>query len=375
VKRAVRRACARGLWGLCALVGAPVQAGPACAEGWPAWSRLRAEFLSADGRLVDPASDEARTVSEAEAYALFFALVAGERGDFARVLRWSRDNLAGGDLARHLPAWRWGRAPDGHYGVLDEHSAADADLWMAYVLAQAGALWSEPAWTALAQSMAERILAEETRVLPGLGRVLLPGPVGFELGGGRWRLNPAYAPAFILAWFARDGDTRWEQLRLGSAAADRLASPGGLAPDWFVWNGARAQPDGPGSYDAIRVYLWIGLTDSGDPLQAPALRHHLPMADLVARRGSVPEKIDVQDGSAEGEAPAGFAAALQPFLRAAGRDALARRLGVDADTDGVQRYYDRALGLFSQGWQEGRYHFDAQGRLHARWHECRPATP
>src|ERR671922_157943 len=126
-----------------------------------------------------------RTTSEGEAYALFFALVAGDHPLFDRLLKWTQENLAQGDLKQHLPGWNWGKRRDGNWGVIDENSASDADLWMAYALLEAGRLWSESRYAELARNILSNVVAREISDLAGLGPMLLPGPAGFVLGGDR----------------------------------------------------------------------------------------------------------------------------------------------------------------------------------------------
>jgi len=46
-----------------------------------------------------------KTISEAKAYALFFALVANDRGQFERLLSRTRNNLANSDVRHQQPAW------------------------------------------------------------------------------------------------------------------------------------------------------------------------------------------------------------------------------------------------------------------------------
>ncbi|MEK7927443.1 glycosyl hydrolase family 8, partial [Burkholderia contaminans] len=124
---------------------------------------------SADGRVIDVGSDDSRTVSEGQAYGLFFALVANDRRMFDTILAWTENNLAQGDLSAHLPAWLWGRAPDGAWRVLDANAASDADLWIAYALVEAGRLWHERSYTARGALLAKRVLDVETATVPGLG--------------------------------------------------------------------------------------------------------------------------------------------------------------------------------------------------------------
>jgi endoglucanase len=369
---------------------------PAAAEGaegagcaaWPAWQSFQAAFMGAQDRVVDPASAQAHTVSEGQAYALFFALVAGDRERFERILRWTEEQLAGGDLSLRLPAWRWGRRADGGEGVLDGNSAADADLWIVYALGEAGRLWRERRYLALSSVLAERVLLEETTVLPGLGRTLLPAPHGFSFDGRRWRLNPCYLPLFLGRWLAvRSGDARWTEVLHSQIRLLRESAPRGFAPDWIDYRapgeagppaGIAAAGDGAaersGSYDAVRVYLWLGLSDDREPERAALLRHFAPMADLVERGGVVPLSVDAFDGQARGSGPAGFQAALLPFLDASGRAAAVRRLELALQQQGVpgDAYYEQALSLFALGFRERRYRFAADGGLRPAWQACSP---
>jgi endoglucanase len=368
----------------------PGAQGPAC-SAWGAWAQFVRQFLGSGARVIDPSSARAHSVSEAQAYALFFSLVANDPARFEQLLRWTEDNLAGGDLTMRLPAWLWGRRDDGSWGVIDENSAADADLWLAYTLGEAGRLWQQRRYIALSSVLAERILREETAPLPGLGRTLLPGPRGFTPEPGRWRLNPSYLPPFLLRWFAaRSGDGRWQELLQTSLAVVRDSSPRGFAPDWAFYRSNADQGrteaasgghfEGPqlwsaervGSYDAIRVYLWLGLTAELDPARTPLLEHFSPMADLLERETAPPESIDAIDGSAQGEGPAGFSAALLPFLAALGRASALRTQELRLRNHPVRpdAYYEQVLALFATGWRELRFAFAADGSLVPAWRQC-----
>lgn len=354
---------------------APVQACP-----WPAWQAFQTQFLQPDGRVLDPASPRAHTVSEAQAYALFFALVADDRAVFERILRWTEDNLAAGDLALRLPAWQWGRHDDQHWAVLDDNPAADADLWLAYALAEAGRRWDERRYRALSSLLAERILREETALIPGLGRTLLPGARGFEPVAGVWRLNPSYAPPFLLRWFARhSGDPRWEAVRASAVRVLRESAPRGFAPDWAFYRepaamgeaGAFLLADRPasertGSYDAIRVYLWVGMTSAADPERAALLQHFSAMTDVLDAAGAPPAAVDAATGKGDGSAgPPGFSAALLPAAVALGRGPVVQALRdrLHATPPAAGAYYDQALALFGRGRDEGRFAFAADGSL------------
>lgn len=357
----------------------PVSAAVPVVCGWPAWDEFKAHFLSEDGRVIDASTPRRHTVSEGQAYALFFALVADDRASFERILTWTENNLAQGDFTAHLPAWQWGHRDDGSWGVLDPNPASDADLWISYTLLEAGRLWKERRYAVLAALIARRILAEETAVLPGLGTTLLPAPAGFHPAADRWRLNPSYVPLPLLRRLAgEDLDAGWSALLNSSLQLVTASAPAGYAPDWVQYQAQRGfQPDADtqatGSYNAIRVYLWAGLMDAADPARAAVIEALRPMAHAVALRGDVPERVDTRNGAMQGAGPPGFRAAMVPFLAAAGENAaanmLAQRLAtqpVDADA-----YYGQALSLFAQGRGKGPFRFAADGRLLTQWNtEC-----
>ncbi len=352
----------------------PVSA--ARAAGWPAWQVLRESSLSADGRMIDRSQADQRSTSEGQSYALFFALVDGDQGLFDRILAWTTDNLAAGDMARQLPAWLWGREANGGWGVLDSNPASDSDLWLAYTLLEAARLWRRPALQQVAMGMLAQVREREIVSLAGLGPMLLPGPQGF-VDGDVTRLNSSYLPLPLLRRFAvADKDGPWKALADASVVLLEHSAPRGYAPDWAAWQGGRfivdPQKGAEGSYDAIRCYLWAGVTAPRDPLfrrQLAALSG--PMQRL--RSGAVAwERVDTQTGQGRGEAGYGFRAALLPYLQAWGETALARKLQASIPTAEQQRneapaYYAQMLSLFGLGWAEGRYRFGVDGQLKPRW--------
>jgi endoglucanase len=53
-----------------------------------------------------------------------------------------------------------------------------------------------------------------------------------------------------------------------------------------------------GGYDAIRVYLWVGMMSDKDPQKARLLTRFQPMAAKTMKQGVPPEKVDVATGNA-----------------------------------------------------------------------------
>jgi endoglucanase len=55
--------------------------------------------------------------------------------------------------------------------VLDANAAADADVWMAYALLEAGRAWNDQRYTSIGRSLAKRIADEEVADIGGIGPV------------------------------------------------------------------------------------------------------------------------------------------------------------------------------------------------------------
>jgi endo-1,4-beta-D-glucanase Y len=330
--------------------------------------------VQADGRVID-LTFERKSTSEGQSYALFFALVAGQRAQFDTLLKWTSDNLAAGRLGDRLPAWLWGQRADGSWGVKDENSAADADLWIAYTLLEAGRLWSAPSYTETGRKLLRLISRDETADAGSAGRVLLPGAIGFKLDKGRFRINPSYLPGFMFRYLAAtDPAGPWRSVWDGYVRMAPEVFVAGVAPDLFVVDSAgRIMADTErapsGSYDAIRVYLWAGMSGQNGGEMIGMLS---PFASLVRKLGTPPERVNPLTGAATKAdySPLGFSGAVLPFLSALDEEATLERqrdrlhaAALRAKLGESTNYYDQVLTLFGMGWLDGWYRFDDGGRL------------
>ncbi len=381
-----RRRWARGLVALlvalggCSLAAAPDGPRPDPARWYRLWGSYQQRFVDPQGRVIDW-SEGGVTTSEAQSYALFFALVADDRGLFQKILHWTEANLAQGSLARHLPAWRWGRRPNGSWGILDHNSAADADLWLAYTLIQAGRLWGRADYTATGILLARRIAREEVTTVPGLGPMLLPGKHGFRVTHDTYVFNPSYLPLPVVAGMAHAIPRGpWAAIARTLPVFLRATSPHGFAPDWVAYTpgrGYHAAPQGSvGSYNAIRVYLWAGIGNPDTPGARRILEYVSGMGRYLHDHLLPPERVDVATGAPAATGPVGFSAALIPYLIRAGHGRASRnqRLRLRADYDKATglygkpaHYYDENLALFALGWVYGTIRFSAQGALVPVW--------
>ncbi|MGB0211326.1 cellulose synthase complex periplasmic endoglucanase BcsZ [Algiphilus sp.] len=376
------RACRAALAAMILLASVPAGAltlfqGDGRGHSWPLWDRFADGFIQDDGRVVDW-TDNARTVSEAQAYGLFFALVANDRTRFARILAWTGDNLAGGDLGQHLPAWLWGQHPEnGNWQVLDPNPASDANLFIAYSLLEAARLWERPEYRRLAEQLLAMVRERETAVIDSR-HVLLPGPEGF-VSDGTARLNPSYVPPFQLHYLAQhDADGPWAAILAESVQALDVIAPNGLPPDWVQLGEGGYRPDPEhgtrGSYDAIRVFLWAAMEVPGLPILDRMRGSLIPAVRIITGNGVMPEKWDVASAALSGEGPPGFQLVAATWLDSMGYDDIADRFAARAENQRVRglygqpaRYYDQVLALFANGLREGRFRFRADGSLIPAW--------
>ena len=331
---------------------------------WPVWDEFRNDALD-NGRVVDKSDDRKVTTSEGQSYAMFFALVTNDQVTFDGLAAWTADNLSGGDLTKTLPAWLWGRGRGDKWGILDTNNATDSDMWIAWCVLEAGRLWKSEEYTKKGMAMLE-LLKKEVRTVDNLGSVVLPGRVGFE-DNGTVKLNPSYYPLFLFKRFALE-DAYWNEVYEGSLRMLLRSSPAGIAPDWALFDkgGRLVPPNGDdyeiGSYNAIRTYLWAGMMSPDDPNRAILMKHFSPMVEATRALNMPPEKIHTVNLTVNDTGPFGFGACLIPML---GNDRTAGlvRSVVDSERLSGESYYSSMLALYGRGWDEGRFAFDADGRL------------
>jgi endoglucanase len=366
-----------GLWAL--LLWLPISSlAKSGGSAWPEWDEFADRFVQGDGRVIDLTFD-GKSTSEGQSYGLFFALVANDRDRFDRILRWTSDNLADGQLGRQLPGWHWGKRDDGSWGIKDRNSASDADLWLAYTLLEAARLWERAEYETQGRALLALVERHEVARVGRRQTLLLPGAVGFKLSGDRYRVNPSYLPPFQFKYFAAvDPSGPWADIwRTHEDLAPQIYAAG-VAPDNVVVDGkgrvAQDTERAPsGSYDAIRVYMWAGM--SGD--EGIALRRRLgKFVEATRTLGGPPENVDPATGAVvkADYMPMGHVGAMLPFLDSLGEKELLKRqqnrLRVHALAARVGRatnYYDQALILFGSGWLDGYYRFDGRGGIQPRW--------
>lgn len=367
------------------------QGGCRAEQPWPLWQNYKAHFLDSSGRIIDRSAND-RTTSEGQAYGMFFALVMNDRATFYKMLHWTEDNLAGGDLTARLPSWIWGRGDSGEWKPLDPNSAADADLWLAYDCLEAGRLWKDDRLQKLGAVLSNRIAHTEIALLPKVGTVVLPGPTGFHPTAASYLLNPSYTPPQVVARLRQDmPDGPWGRVQQALSSVLAQSSSAGFAMDWVLAGDkviptpspqllaqGKADASALGSYDAVRVYLWLGMADNSTPGVRESLRALGGMSKYLSANAIPPLEVNGVGITLRSEGTVGFSAAVIPYLNALAKkeEAKAQMNRLDASLDSSTglygrgaEYYDQNLILFSGGFTQGRFRFDREGRLKLQWKE------
>lgn len=154
---------------ICAASVCAVLAGlSASAQAWDKWDAFKAANVNESFRVVDYSDNRRITTSEGQSYAMFFALVAGDKDAFDKLLVWTENNLASGDITKYKPAWLWGKQGSS-WGIIDSNNAADSDMWIAYCLLEAGRLWDRPDYTAKGKAMMDLLKRRARRQGAGQG--------------------------------------------------------------------------------------------------------------------------------------------------------------------------------------------------------------
>ncbi len=263
------------------------------------WVAYRDRFIHPEGYVIDRFSEDQRTTSEGQAYAMLRAVLINDRASFDLTLNWAEKNLA--RPSDSLWAWKW---TDG--SIEDINFATDGDIDAITALIFAARRWDCPAYEVLAQKK----LADVWRVAIAQANgsyYLLPGPAeAFWQTPEEMILNPSYFAPYAYRLFAQvDPSRNWSALITDSYdALDKIAalSETHLPPDWITLDTTtgRYRPvlQSPGrthlktiySFDAYRVWWRVGLDAAW--FRAPRARAYLRQnMDYITQRWKTEPRI------------------------------------------------------------------------------------
>jgi endo-1,4-beta-D-glucanase Y len=319
-----------------ACVGCSVASTTPKTMGTGNWLGFKAQFYSADGRIIDTGNGGI-SHSEGQGYGMLLAALAGDRPAFEAMHRWSEEHLLRADMA--LYSWRYDPALP--VPVSDPNNASDGDILIAWSLLVAGERWQHAAYLeraeAVRQAIRSHLLVERHGLL-----VLLPGLVGFDVPE-RTTLNPAYYiwPAFEV-FRAADGSEGWGRLMTDGETMMNRARFGALdlPTDWVdlraggMFSPAEGRPARFG-FDAIRVPLYLAL--AGREAQTTSFQSFWEA--YLQQSRAIPAWVDVQTGDT----------APYPLSRGA-LDIVSRVTGRTILDDGnlpVQDYYSAVLSALA----------------------------
>ena len=212
-------------------------------------------FVSNDGRVIDYDRNNV-TTSEGQSYMLLRSLIMNDRVNFGLVYKWTKDNLQRQDK---LFSWLWGKDKNGQYTTLDENSASDADIDIAFALLLAYEKWGEYQYLEEAKPIIISIWYNETKTI-GDYLTLMPGVK--QTKDEKIKINPSYFSPYAFKMFQKYDELHdWDLLVQSSyfylnESCKKTQSH--LPPNWFlIENGEIVLEDSANSdfsYDAVRVF-------------------------------------------------------------------------------------------------------------------------
>ena len=218
----------------------------------------KTNFMSKDGRIIDPERSNI-TTSEGQSYMLLRSLVISDKKTFDLIYKWAKNNIQREDK---LFAWLWGKNDNGEYKIIDENSATDADVDIAFALILAYEKWGESYYLEEATPIIRSIWDKETKRIDN-HLVLMPGVN--QTKSEKIEVNPSYFSPYAFRYFQKYDELHdWSCLIDSSyyyimASSEKTETK--LPPNWFLIENGEIILENPPrsdfSYDAIRVFTIV----------------------------------------------------------------------------------------------------------------------
>jgi len=239
------------------------------------YDSYKKDYMSFDGRIMDPVKDNI-TTSEGQSYMLLSSCLSNDKETFDLVYDWTKNNLQRGD---DLFSWLWGKTRDGEYRILDDNTASDADVDIAFALILAYEKWGDIVYLDAAKQIMSAIWDCETKYV-GKYLVLMPG-VKQTVDENKIEINPSYfSPYAFKTFFKYDKGHNWNDVVDSSyyyLQEVTKKTETGLPPNWFLVKDDQIvledSPRSDFSYDAIRVFarVYLDFVMTNDHRAVPVL--------------------------------------------------------------------------------------------------------
>jgi len=319
-----------------------------------AWGLFKERFLQDDGRVIDRMNQDV-THSEAVGYTLFFALSYNDRETFEKVYTWKCNNLKKNKYG--LFGWKWGKAEDGGWHMLDMNNATDGDMWIAWSLLSAYKKYGEKKYMDEALGILEAIRENLIYVSPDDISYLLPAREGF-ICGDVLTFNPSYLLLHLFKEFARyDNKETWEKLYRDSIDLLNKSRFGrfSIHPDWADVNILTGvvnlnKEKNLFGFDAIRVPLFLSYARKryDDPDLDISLQGYKHLVRVYNEIGSVTQPVDLAENTMSlVTAPFGFQAVFSFAANGDGNSDKIGRVSMQELEREKENYYSFCLYLFA----------------------------
>lgn len=237
-----------------------VDGNPSCIGFQKTYELYKSQFMSEDGRIMDPVKNNI-TTSEGQSYIMLQSLAVDDEKTFNLAYKWAQNNLQRPDK---LFSWLWGENQNGEYKILDENSASDSDVDIAFALILAYEKWNKPEYLLEGKSIINSIWNNETKRV-GNHLILMPGVK--QTNDKKIEINPSYFAPYAFRYFQKYDELHdWSCLIDSSYYyLDKVMkkTKTHLPPNWFlIENGEIVLENSMRSdfsYDAVRVYARIYL--------------------------------------------------------------------------------------------------------------------
>lgn len=246
------------------------------------YEAYKKNFMTDDGRIIDYDKNNI-TTSEGQSYIMLRSIIMNDKPTFDLAYRWTKNNLQRSD---YLFSWLWGESPNGEYKTLDENTAADADVDIAFALILAYERWNDTQYLQDAQNIINSIWNNETRRI-GSYLVLMPGVN--QTKDEKIEINPSYFAPYEFRFFQKYDEMHdWNALIDSSyyyLNQSMAKTETHLPPNWFsIENGQITLKDSERSdfsYDAVRVFLriYVDYMRTGEKRALPILEKSKFFAD------------------------------------------------------------------------------------------------